>query len=219
MATMRKLLLVLAACSGKSAPPPPKNVDAAKPVDAAVVPPDAAPYTIEEKKESFGTFIGIHKPDQPCPRLEYRPEPKTVLLGRCTDKPFAEQVEPLRDIVAYARTIYGPALEEVRLVGSADFWSYPDFARRLAQHAQKKPWIEQKQTLNAYTLAAAQAEDLAPELAVIFQRKVKLTSLEKCSAARPTAKDELGEFLRKTNIKGTAVVPLGCSMAFWEFAR
>ena len=207
-------MVLLLACSGKSDPPPPPPIvaDAAPPVDA---PP---PFAVEDRKTGFGDSIEIHPHSGACPALEWRREPKTVVVKKCKDQPFATQIDVLRDMATYLRS-RDRAFEDVRIVSSVDFYGWPELGRRYIEYAKTHPWNQKKQSLNAYVVEAGSKGDMFPEYAAIFQRKPKLTSAEKCSAGRPNRKDDAGEFLRKEGATGTAEIPLGCSMGFIELEQ
>jgi hypothetical protein len=218
---VRSSLLVLAcACSTKSAPPAPVVEDAlrvAVVVDAS--PPDAPErFVVDRRDSSSDSVIEVSPRDASCPKLEYRPRHNMVRIERCRDRGLADQLDLLRDMAGHLRGLVGPPFEDVSVVGSGDYYSYPEFAARLAKYAQRVPY-DPKKGLHAYIISATAAEDMAPELKVIFQRRAKLRSVEKCWASRPSSRDGGGEFLRAQGITGKASLPLGCSMAHWDLER
>ncbi|HEU0036606.1 MAG TPA: hypothetical protein VFQ53_38600 [Kofleriaceae bacterium] len=222
---MRALILLLTAgvaCSSKApAPaaddgkraPPPVAIDAAPPpIDAA------AAFEIRERAESYETFVDVAPRGADCPKLDWRRKAKTVSIVRCRGGAFADQVPVLRDMVAYVRAT-DRTFDDARLLGNLDFLAYPEFAQRLVAYAQKTPY-DPKQGLHAYVVAAAGSEDMLPELATIFDAKrVRLRSVEKCSAGRPTTKGEIGDFVRAQGVKGNREVPVGCLMAWFDIER
>lgn len=211
------VLLALAACSGKSQQPAAIE-DAKRSVVIDAAPPDARPpFFVLDHAHSSSPFVEVHAHDAPCPGLEWRREPKSVRIIRCPNTELTAHVDALRDMVAYLRTIE-PSFEEVRVDGGADFYSYPEFARRLIAYAKTHPFTS-KQSANSWVREAGAQPDMFPELAVIFQRKPKLTSLEKCWAGRASGKDPQAEFLRAAGVKGNTEIVLGCSMGFWELER
>lgn len=211
-------IVLLSSCSGKSeTKPSPKPADAAPPLDAAP-PPDAAPFAIVESKSSLGSSTDIRPHTATCPALEWRREPKTVVVKKCKDQPFADQIPMLRDMASYARGI-DPTFDEVRIVGSVDYYSWPELGRRYIEYAKTHPWNRDKQSLNAWVVEAGQKGDMFPEYAAIFQRKPKLTSAEKCSAGRRSDGDASGKFARDNGATTNAMIPLGCAMGFIELER
>ena len=214
---VRAILLLAVACSGKTEQaPPPKPVIADAALD--VIPVDAeVPFAITERKEPHETFVDVQPRDAKCPSIDYRRLAKTIRFERCRDKPFTKQLEVLRDMVAYLRSTEA-GFDDVKLVGSADYYRYPEFAKRLVAYAQRVPY-DRKVGLHKYTVEAASKEDMLPELAVIFQRKVKLSSVEKCSSGTPNGRGEIAEFLRDAGATGTAEYPVGCTMAWFELSR
>ena len=115
-----------------------------------------------------------------------------------------------------SRTSSDRRFDEVRVVGSVDFYSWPELGRRYIEYAKTHPWKRDKQSLNAYVIEAGSKGDMFPEYAAIFQKKPKLTSAEKCSAGRPGRSNEAGQFLKKEGATGNAEIPLGCAMGFIE---
>jgi len=213
-------IVLLSSCSGKSeTKPSPKPADAAPPPVDAAPPIDARPpFAVVEQKEPFGASTLIRPHAATCPALEWRREPKTVVIKRCNESPFAEQIPMLRDMVTYMRGV-DHAFDEVRIVSSVDFYGWPELGRRYIEYAKTHPWNRQKQSLNAWTVEAGQKADLFPEYAAIFQRKPKLTSAEKCSAGRRTDGDESGKFVKANGATTNAMIPLGCSMGVIELER
>ena len=214
---MRAILLLAVACSGKTeqAPPPKPVVEDARP---EAIPVDAElPFAITQREEPHETFVDVKPRDATCPSIDYRRRAKTIRFDRCRDKPVAKQLEILRDMIAHLRSTEA-AFDDVRLVGSVDYYRYPEFAKRLVAYAQRVPY-DKKVGLHKYTVEAASKEDMLPELAVIFQRKVKLGSVEKCSSGTPNGRGEIAEFLRDAGATGTAEYPVGCTMAWFELSR
>ena len=213
----RITIVLLAACSSKAEAPPPSPapvaIDAPPPIDAA--PP---PFAVDDKGSTFGDAVEIHPHGKPCPMLEWRPQPKSVLVRKCKDQPFAAQIDTLRDMATFLRG-RDRRFDEARIVGGVDFYSWPELGRRFIAYAKTHPWNQKTQSLNAYVIEAGSKGDMFPEYAAIFQRKPKLTSAEKCSAGRANRKGEVGEFLRKEGVTGTAEIPLGCAMGFIELEQ
>ena len=185
--------------------------DAAPPVDAQ------APFLVGERVTPHETFVDVTPHGAKCPGLDYRRKAKSVSIERCRDKPFAEQLDTLREMVAYMRGI-DPAFDAVRIMGGVDYYSYPELAKRLVEHAQKVPY-DKKLGLHKYVVEAAASADLLSEIAVIFQRKPKLIGVEKCSSGRANGKGEIAEFLRAAGATGTAEIPVGCAMGWIELSR
>ena len=212
-------IVLLASCSGKSeTKPSPKPADAAPALDAAPPPVDAAPFAIVETKEPFGASTLIRPPAATCPALEWRREPKTVVIKKCKDQPLADQIPMLRDMVSYIRGV-DRTFDEVRIVGSIDYYGWPELGRRYIEYAKTHPWNREKQSLNAWVVEAGQKGDMFPEYAAIFQRKPKLSSAEKCSAGRRTDSDDSGKFVRENGATTNVMIPLGCAMGFIELER
>lgn len=214
-------ILLLCSCSGKSeTKPSPKPADAS--IDAASAPPpiDAAlsRFLVNDKQSSFGRSIEIQPRTAHCPKLEWRPEPKTVAITKCKDQSLADQIPLLRDMVSFARGT-DPTFDEVRIVGSVDFYSWPELGRRYIEYAKTHPWNRDKQSLNAWVVEAGQKGDMFPEYAAIFQRKPKLSSAEKCSAGRRTSSDAAGVFVRENGATTNVMIPLGCAMGVIELDR
>ena len=211
------ILGVLLACSGKTQQPP--TVEDAPRVAIDAVPIDAPPpFAVEEKKSTFGNSIAIHAHGAKCPGIEWRREPKTVVIDRCRDQPLSAQTDALRDMVAYLRTIDGSVGDDVRLVGLGDYYAYPELAKRFVAYAKTHPYSN-KIGIHKWVIAAANSGDMMPELAVIFQLEPRLSSVEKCSTGRATHKTEIGQLIRDAGGAGNAEIPVGCSMAVYEFQR
>ena len=215
--TIGRLLVLLAACGKpeklsayEDAPRPPPPV----PIDA---PPDARPpFAVDTKPD----LITIHQHDTNCPALEWRKQPRSVFVKRCRDnfQTFADQVPALRDMANYMRGL-DRAFDDARIVGSVDFYGWPELGRRFIAYAKDHPYDPKKTSLHDYVKEAGQKGDLFPEYAAIFQRRPKLIDVEKCTSGRASRKDEVGEFLRAQGVKGNAEIPLGCSMGFIELER
>jgi hypothetical protein len=158
------------------------------------------------------TKVEMH--DRDCPQLEWRPEPKTLDISRCRDTPLSAQTATLRAMLDYLRTLE-PVGDDLRIVGIGDFYSYPELARRFVRYAKTHPYTD---NIHAWVKQAANSGDMMPELAVIFQRKPLLSSVEKCWAGRATSETEEGKFIRDAGGTGYAQIPLGCSMTTFELA-
>jgi hypothetical protein len=210
------ILLLAIACSGKKEQAPTVAVVADASVDSS--PPDAAPppFAVTRRTSAFGSTVKVEKHDRTCPELEWHPEPKTLRIARCRDASLAEQSDVLRAMLAYLRTLE-PVGDDIRIVGLGDFYSYPELARRFVKYAKAHPYKD-KDGLHAWIKQAANSGDMMPELAVIFQRKPVLSSVEKCSAGRATGNTAEAKFIRDAGGTGNAQIPLGCSMTIFELA-
>jgi hypothetical protein len=208
------IVLLAFACSGKKEQPPTVAVFDDAAVDSS--PPDAAPppFVVTRKTSTFGSFILVEQSAAKCPTLEWRTEPKTLRIGRCLDTPLAEQADTLRAMHAYLRTLE-PVGDDLRIVGLGDFYSYPELARRFVTYAKTHPYTS-KVGIHAWVKQAANSGDMMPELAVIFQRRPRLSSVEKCWAGRATSQTDEGKFIREAGGTGNAEIPLGCSMTTFE---
>lgn len=211
------ILGVMLACSGKTQQTPAVE-DAPRVAIDAAPPIDAPPFAVEEKKSGFGNSIEIRPHGAKCPGIEWRREPKTVAIDRCRDQPLSAQTDALREMVAYLRTIDRSVGDDVRVVGLGDYYSYPELAKRFVAYAKTHPYSN-KIGIHKWVIAAANSGDMMPELAVIFQLKPSLSSVEKCSTGRATHKTEIGQFIRDAGGTGNAEIPVGCSMAVYAFER
>jgi hypothetical protein len=210
-ATVGFLLLVVGC--GKSEKPAPRPHDAMVVIDAA--PPPR--FAIETKRDA--TVIQPH--DAKCPAIELRRDVEgrgVVSIDRCRDRPLADQIPELRDMVAELRAMDPQGFERARIFGSADYYGWPELGRRYIAYAKDHPYTV-KQSLHDYVLQAGASPEMWPEYAAIFQRKPRLVSVEKCSSSRATRKDIAGDFLRAEGVKGSAEIPLGCAMGVFELSR
>jgi hypothetical protein len=117
-------------------------------------------------------------------------------------------------MLAYLRTLERID-DDLRIVGLGDLYSYPELARRFVTYAKTHPY---KDGIHGWVKQAANSGDMMPELAVIFQRKPLLSSVEKCWAGRATSKTAEGKFIREAGGTGNAQIPLGCAMTTFELA-
>lgn len=222
------VLVAMVACSDRRSPapateagspvPPAKVIASDANVDAAPV----NPFVIEERVESYETFVSVHRRDAACPSIDWRRKARGLRFEHCRDRSLADQVAELRALLTHLRAVEGPVIEQAQFTGSVDYFSYPEFARRLAQHATREPWKPKgKITLNQYVVDTAAQQELAPELTAIFAGiglRPSLRSVEKCSEGTAGTKGDIGPWLAAERISGKNI-PVGCSIGWFELIR
>jgi hypothetical protein len=220
-ATSVVLLWLVCACGKSEKSAAVVVADEPRAHDAAViVEADASPFVVE-KRRSFGETTVIHPRGATCPAIELRKDAEErglVSIERCKDQPFVDQIPQLRDMASQLRSMDPQGFERVRISSSADFYGWPELGRRYIAYAKDHPF-KPKTSIHDYVLAAGASAEMWPEYAAIFQRKPKLTSVEKCTTGRATRKDMAGDFLRAEGVKGNAEIPLGCSIGVLELSR
>jgi hypothetical protein len=213
--TIGRLLVLLAACSGKSEKLS-AHEDAPR-ANVAVIVDAPPPFAVDTK--TVDNIVIVHPHGANCPALEWRKQPRTALVKRCQDtqQTFADQIPALRDMATYMRGL-DRSFDDARVIGGVDYYGWPELGRRYIAYAKDHPY-DPKKGLNAYVIEAGQKGEMFPEYAAIFQRRPKLISAEKCTSGRASRKDDVGEFLRIEGVKGNAEIPLGCAMGFIELER
>jgi len=191
--------ILVAACSGTPAPevvvePEPVVVKAdASVVDAAPVAAADEPKALDEKyllevREGAETFVDLRFRDKEKPNLSLRPQSKRFGLRFDTDRPTAEQVPELIELLGVLADKYPEAMDGLRFSATVFYDTYPEYSERLARHALDDPrWRKRKKpgtplTLNRYIEETTCGQDLHPELDEIFAsigKRVEISSNEK----------------------------------------
>lgn len=244
---LARLVLLLApiavvACSGSKqepvAEPAPAEPPAEEPVPTEPAKqteePDAAAeeadddIVVEVREEPYDTFVDLHLRGRERPALDYRAKSKRLIVKWDKTRPQADQVADLARMIErlYAQK-EAPAEPKTLSVG-LDYYSYPDYAERLARHAQSDPaWTAVRKAelpigeprikaLHDYIEETTRSATLHPELDEAFAavgKRVELRDVEKCSTAKPGGKGELGTFLAERGVPGKVKLPVGCLMS------
>lgn len=220
------MLLFTIACREEAQPPAP--IDAGT---VAATPRDGGPqwrFVLDERKETYETFVTVHPKGAEHPALDWRPTSKSLRVEFARDANWGDQAKIANEMIAELDKRRSPKWDETKLFAHVDLFAYPEFGQRFMKHAQNDPaWKRVRgevrkpggtRKLHDYIKATLRKERLHPELDEVFSaidRRPELESLEKCWSDRPSAKSEAGKRMRALGFEGRARLPGGCLMMWF----
>ena len=188
-------------------------------------------FEIVRRDESYETFIDIKPRDGDVPSIDWRPRSKQLFIAWDRNKLLSEQTTALRDMIAaLAATDDAGALAEALVHVPLDMFSCPEYVNRLARFAATDPsWLSPAKQppphpdpawgVSSYIVRVTESAHLLPELDVILSPlavQAHLDGVEKCSTARPGARNELGRRLEEMDIHSRQKLPVGCLMSWFK---
>jgi len=186
---------------------------------------------IDVREESYETFIDIHPAGQERPAWDYRLKSKSLHLQWDMSRPRSNQVATLSRMLKRLDREYRISEANAKLLCGLDYFSYPEYAARLAQYAGADPgWSKRKnelkvvgiprvRALHDYIVETTRRERFHQELERIFSavgKRLSLEGVEKCSDARPGTRGEMGQWLAAQKLPGRVALPTGCLMAWFR---
>ena len=186
-------------------------------------------FVLDERKESYETFVTMHPKGAEHPELDWRPTSKSLRVRFERGVEWGAQADVAKAMIAELDARRAPKWDETKLFAHVDLFSYPELGARLAKHAQSDPaWSRLRgsvrkpggtKKLHDYIRETLLEEDLHPELDRVFAaiaRRPRLESVEKCWSERPSAKTDAGKQMRALGFTGRARLPGGCLMMWFE---
>lgn len=187
-----------------------------------------SPYVVTVRDEPYETFVDVRHTERERPSMQYRPRRKELRFEWDRARSRADQTSELAQMLEAVHQRYGAAAPSTRLLTVLDLFMYPEYVERLARHASSDPaWTKAAgregkpgaAALHDYIVAATRGGAFHPELDAIFAPlglRTELSAVEKCSAARPGGKGDLGAWLASREIRAKAALPAGCLMAWFR---
>ena len=191
---------------------------------------EQAPYDVTVQQTEVDTVLHVKPLDHALPRVDYRPDSRSLQLHFDSERPAQDQSAELTGMLKQLADELQAALLPSELRMSATTENYPEFAARLAQHAAKDPeWRKQQRevarmeeaaqagALQAYAITTNEKASLASELDQVFLPlglRLELSEAGHCSLAKPNDR-----FLRKHKVRTAIKVPAGCETLLFRFKQ